>query len=391
MATVSDKKLQYSSNGTSIDYYNPDVVTANDYYPFGSQLPGRKYIQANNTYRYGFNGKEKSDEVYGDGNVYDYGFRIYNPRIGKFLSVDPLSKNYSFYSPYQFAGNNPIEFIDRDGLEPSKNPQFPGLPELYGMFVVGRILRQADKTYHNEESEWFKKEPVIKGVNKTNTSGITNGLPSSITNGVRYVTDTPGDELNLFNMNVSNKSNFYVDESNAKGYDNYERAVTLGLLQNFVSGKGAENYVFPKNGIISSKFLKSDVLKDGLSKYLKNPDQSYSGQSNFGLPELTKDAFKSGTLTGSITGMVGSAFISISPSQEGTNIKIFNITSLYSGTLGKEFISSLSPNSYVRKEGETTSYENISQTFELFIPFNTSSDKFKNLKDVISKGEYKKE
>lgn len=259
------------------------------------------------------------------------------------------------------------------------------------MFVVGRILRQADKTYHNEESEWFKKEPVIKGVNKTNTSGITNGLPSSITNGVRYVTDTPGDELNLFNMNVSNKSNFYVDESNAKGYDNYERAVTLGLLQNFVSGKGAENYVFPKNGIISSKFLKSDVLKDGLSKYLKNPDQSYSGQSNFGLPELTKDAFKSGTLTGSITGMVGSAFISISPSQEGTNIKIFNITSLYSGTFGKEFISSLSPNSYVRKEGETTSYENISQTFELFIPFNTSSDKFKNLKDVISKGEYKKE
>ena len=97
MATVSDKKLQFSSNGTSIDYYNPDVVTANDYYPFGSQLPGRKYIQANNTYRYGFNGKEKSDEVYGDGNVYDYGFRIYNPRIGKFLSVDPLSKNYSFY------------------------------------------------------------------------------------------------------------------------------------------------------------------------------------------------------------------------------------------------------------------------------------------------------
>ncbi len=68
-------------------------------------------------YRYGFNGKEKDDEVYGTGNQYDYGFRIYNPRIGKFLSVDPLTKEYPWYTPYQFAGNMPIWAIDRDGLE----------------------------------------------------------------------------------------------------------------------------------------------------------------------------------------------------------------------------------------------------------------------------------
>lgn len=48
---------------------------------------------------------------------YDYGFRIYNPTIGKFLSVDPLAKSYPWYTPYQFAGNNPIKFIDLDGLE----------------------------------------------------------------------------------------------------------------------------------------------------------------------------------------------------------------------------------------------------------------------------------
>jgi RHS repeat-associated protein len=53
---------------------------------------------------YGFNGQEKSDEVYGDGNVYDYGFRIYNPRIGKFLSVDPLSKSYPWYTPINLLG-----------------------------------------------------------------------------------------------------------------------------------------------------------------------------------------------------------------------------------------------------------------------------------------------
>ncbi|MEQ1553516.1 MAG: RHS repeat-associated core domain-containing protein [Ferruginibacter sp.] len=66
---------------------------------------------------YGFNWKEKNNEVYGEGNVYDYGFRIYNPALGKFLSVDPLTKSYPWYTPYQFAGNMPIAAIDLDGGE----------------------------------------------------------------------------------------------------------------------------------------------------------------------------------------------------------------------------------------------------------------------------------
>ncbi len=72
------------------------------------------------SYRYGFNGKEMDNEVSGTGNSYDYGFRIYNPRIAKFLSVDPLTRKYPWYTPYQFAGNKPIRFIDLDGLEEAR-------------------------------------------------------------------------------------------------------------------------------------------------------------------------------------------------------------------------------------------------------------------------------
>ena len=68
-------------------------------------------------YRYGFNGKEKDDEVKGEGLQYDYGFRIYDPRIGKFLSQDPLVANFPWWSPYHFAGNSPICASDLDGLE----------------------------------------------------------------------------------------------------------------------------------------------------------------------------------------------------------------------------------------------------------------------------------
>jgi RHS repeat-associated protein len=68
--------------------------------------------------RYGFNGKEKDDEgMGGGGSTYDHGFRIYNASLGKFLSVDPLSKSYPWYTPYQYAGNKPIIAIDLDGAE----------------------------------------------------------------------------------------------------------------------------------------------------------------------------------------------------------------------------------------------------------------------------------
>ena len=69
-------------------------------------------------YRYGFNGKRSDPETYNSsGNEYDYGFRIFNPRLGRFLSVDPLTKKYPWYTPYQFAGNKPIWAVDLDGLE----------------------------------------------------------------------------------------------------------------------------------------------------------------------------------------------------------------------------------------------------------------------------------
>lgn len=69
------------------------------------------------TFKYGFNGKEKDDEVKGEGLQYNYGFRIYDPRLGEFLSEDPLTMSYPWYTPYQFAGNRPINSIDLDGLE----------------------------------------------------------------------------------------------------------------------------------------------------------------------------------------------------------------------------------------------------------------------------------
>ena len=98
------------------DYYKPIIISSANYDPFGSLMPGTSYSM--DQYRYGFNGKEKDDEVTGTtGATYDYGFRIYDARIGRFLSVDPLTGKYPELTPYQFASNRPIDGIDLDGLE----------------------------------------------------------------------------------------------------------------------------------------------------------------------------------------------------------------------------------------------------------------------------------
>jgi len=74
-------------------------------------MPSRSYSLNNAAYRYGFNGKENDNEVKGEGNQQDYGMRIYDNRLGRFLSVDPITKEYPELTPYQFASNTPIEQV----------------------------------------------------------------------------------------------------------------------------------------------------------------------------------------------------------------------------------------------------------------------------------------
>lgn len=58
---------------------------------------------------------EKDDEIKGSGNSLDFGARIYDPRLGRFLSLDPLIHQFADISGYLYAINSPISFIDENG------------------------------------------------------------------------------------------------------------------------------------------------------------------------------------------------------------------------------------------------------------------------------------
>jgi len=76
-------------------------------------LPGRHGNTSD--YRYGMNGKEMDGEIKGEGNSYDFGARMYDPRIARWSSLDALPKDYQ--SNYVFAMDNPIIFKDPDGKD----------------------------------------------------------------------------------------------------------------------------------------------------------------------------------------------------------------------------------------------------------------------------------
>jgi RHS repeat-associated protein len=152
LVTVSDRKLGQSPVNNLYTSFTADVVSATDYAPFGMQMVGRTFDAAGAiVYRYGFNGKENDNEVKGEGNQQDYGMRIYDPRLGRFLSVDPLTKDFPWNSTFAFSENSPIENVDFDGLEKFN----------YRLLVDEKSQVVVDVAFDKKISSWF--EDFIQG------------------------------------------------------------------------------------------------------------------------------------------------------------------------------------------------------------------------------------
>ncbi|MRX39574.1 hypothetical protein GJU43_09825, partial [Flavobacterium sp. LC2016-23] len=102
-----------------------------DYYPFGMLVPNRH--ADTEEYRYGFTGMPKDDELKGgQGNSYDYGARMYDPRVGRWFAPDKMERKFPQYSPYNYSLNNPILVTDPDG----KDPIISGLTEAATAFML---------------------------------------------------------------------------------------------------------------------------------------------------------------------------------------------------------------------------------------------------------------
>uniref|UniRef100_UPI002624E5D7 RHS repeat domain-containing protein n=1 Tax=Flavobacterium sp. TaxID=239 RepID=UPI002624E5D7 len=125
---LGNVRMSYTDNGVAV----PKILEENHYYPFGlkhENYASERFERVKETngelfviqpterreWQYKYNGKEWQDEL--GLNFYDYGARNYDAAIGRWMNVDPLAEVSRRFSPYVYALNNPIYFLDPDGMK----------------------------------------------------------------------------------------------------------------------------------------------------------------------------------------------------------------------------------------------------------------------------------
>ena len=208
---------------------------------------------------YSFNGKEKDDEVYGDGNSYDFDARMLDPRLGRWLSVDPKHYKYPSYSPYHYGYDSPIITIDIDGAENvvviGGMDLAAGAKDKYKFINTG--LKKVDE--HNE-SEPNEKTTIVlftAGMTKEQRIEVYQAV-MALELDVNIVQVASGDQLTNY---LNSKS---IGGKNLSEERKADKVTDLTFFGHGYAGTGNEVSTFePGHGVFASDTKEHDVLTWG--------------------------------------------------------------------------------------------------------------------------------
>lgn len=193
------------------------VLEKNDYYPFGLRHANSSHvITANN--RYKFNGKE--DQTIGSLNLLDYGARMYDGQIGRWMGIDPLAAKYYSISPYVYCANNPIRLIDPNGME------FTDAAKEW----VEKLLKEI------ERREAKNNAAIAKMKAKIDAGGLSDKATNRLNRKIANLSNA-NDELNAVKgeINTLTESNQVYDVVNSTKYSTSDAEIG-GFGFNFSNG-----------------------------------------------------------------------------------------------------------------------------------------------------------
>ena len=228
LVAVSDRVLPQTDDGVTVSRFEPEILSAVDYYPFGMEMPGRKLNSSDS--RYGFNGQEGDDEIYGSKNLYVYKHRMSDARLGgQFWSIDPLFRSYPGWSPFHFAQRTPVwarelegleawytttESGDQEIIEGASGPLSNAYAEGIGATHYGVTEDQPDYSFSDQEVQDFSNW------NATNGPTEPGACLGCATTGSEMLTGADGGFRNSSGNNVLNGKTLYDLGRNLEGEGN---------------------------------------------------------------------------------------------------------------------------------------------------------------------------
>ena len=257
LGNIRVKYAQNPANGNQIE-----ILEEDHYYPYGLKhngyngnhttwdvTPGGQITLTpvnpflGDTYKYKFGGKEYQDEF--DINTYDFGARNYDPALGRWMNIDPLAEMMRRHSPYNYAFDNPVYFIDPDGMMPTDSygmSTATGAVDVIGGFDVNTV----DKDGNVLKTEYYGN---VNDANKA-ASGIQATIDSN---------NNGGGNLSSQNNTSSNSSNEQSKEISGKEIKELGK-----LLGKSPSGKDVIDFIIKtsskyKNAFVTGKTLEESV------------------------------------------------------------------------------------------------------------------------------------
>jgi RHS repeat-associated protein len=198
----------------------------------------------NSGYLYKYNGKEYQDEL--GLNVYDYGARNYMPDLGRFANIDRMAEKFDSMTPFQYAGNNPIYFIDVNGEYIDINDPSSGNRYRYANGETQK--RQEDGTYKTIDATENLSDFVLKtvaGISGLENSGKTGkGLVDAFSGDKKNVTFeySEGKSPEAKNGKISLDPNVFTKSWTTEGWQKSPLFVTIGHEMNHISSTNPSNF-----------------------------------------------------------------------------------------------------------------------------------------------------
>jgi len=260
---LGNVRLSYTKNASGTA---PEIAEEKNYYPFGLKHEGYNTTynspNYNPGYKYGYNNKELQEET----GMYDYGARFYMPDIGRWGVVDPLAEKMRRFSPYNYAFNNPISFIDPDGKKPLQ------------FWTIDDFMNDNQKTNRPpNEYEVDLKTGKTKQVSDLGGNEIDfyhyKGGGAKFNGKTRIVDRETGEDQW---MNSSKNLKGYIRRSNNVDWEM--------MYDEFIDGKGPENSLLVgEQSVAVNQMMGTRIYSDAVEYFLNtSTNEKVSYSASFG-------------------------------------------------------------------------------------------------------------